>query len=468
MDFCADCAPVAQDLTTRLRERDEALAKSDRVRSQLRTAAETLQRRLALTQKQLNECHHASSPSDSSTRRPSHGPSSNGTSDSSSEVARQSDAEGRELGRELTALQSEVTQRRRRSEVDAKELSALQEEVTEREAESDRLLREIEEWKRKLSQSEALAQDRLRDLETVKKTWVSRGVHEQVAEELAELKAKEDARATNPLDALNALQRDLEGAASFRKTSMGDAHKRAQLTLQVAELNDTLTRVTQENAQYRIAVTNLEEEASGLRQACMHSTSSVVQRYDDLRSELKILRAERQEMYARMGVLEDENKTLRVINDEGKVQRMESELRNLSVEIERLRSCNTALCSQLFGDSAGKACGDLDVNMLLQGQRPMDAAEDEFGEDTHIKTIVRLQHKLTEAEEKHLTEKEQLMEKVRQMERNYAARMAPQALQQEAPKETSTPSSISSVGRITSLMPTGMPSLSGWSSLVSK
>eukprot|EP00397_Hematodinium_sp_SG-2012_P011830 GEMP01011978.1.p1 GENE.GEMP01011978.1~~GEMP01011978.1.p1 ORF type:complete len:523 (+),score=141.88 GEMP01011978.1:138-1571(+) len=442
-EFCDSCAPMAQELLSQIREQREAQTKCDRVRAQLRLATETLQRKLAQTQKQLVECRQASAPSSSTggTGGVPHGTSSDagatpghGTSTdvgaarrASNETSGHSSTHDASVPRcqshphpeQVRSLVAEVVRRRRQSEVDGKELVALQAEVTERDCEKERVARELRELSRK----------------------VSPDVLHRVEQELLKMKAKEATRITDPLDALNTLQRDLEDAASWRKTSMGDAHKKHHLSVQVAELQDQLRRIMQENTRYRSVIVDLEEEAKSLRMACVHSTSSVVQRYDDLRSELRVLREERQETYARISTLEADNQKLLAIHDEGKAQRMESELRNLSVEIERLRHCNAALCSQLFGDKAGHESGDLDASMLLQGQRPMDAAEDEVGNDMHIKTIARLQQKLAHEEDNHLMEMEQLIEKVRQMERSNAARMAP-PLAQEQQQEQAQPKAV--------------------------
>jgi len=441
-EFCQDCTVLAEELAAQAQQSNDALRKSDRIRAQLRTAADTLQRRLALTQKQLLDCKVASAPSscfdDVSTRRPSEHGYANST-------------DGSSCSREIY--------HRRRSEGGEKELSALHAEIANRETENELLGSQLEELKRKFAQSEALAQDRLRELETVKSTWVVPTVFQRVEEELEEMKMreKESAKVSNPLDALDSLQRDLEGAAKFRKVCMGDAQKSAQLTLRVAELQDTLQRREKENAEYRTLLSDLDGEAQGLRAACMHSTSNMVQRYDDLRNELNTLREERSNLYSRVGTLEGENTHWSKINEEGRAKRLESELRVLAVEIERLRSCNAALCSQLFGDANGKPAGDNDANMLLQGLRPMDDSE-EVDDDIHLRTIVRLQQKLSDAEEKHLTEKEQLMEKVRQLERQNAARLAPSSQLQTSPvrKTESQP-----VNRLQSLVSSGISS--GWS-----
>eukprot|EP00397_Hematodinium_sp_SG-2012_P012201 GEMP01012364.1.p1 GENE.GEMP01012364.1~~GEMP01012364.1.p1 ORF type:complete len:545 (+),score=146.50 GEMP01012364.1:138-1637(+) len=495
-EFCDSCAPMAQELLSQIREQREAQTKCDRVRAQLRLATETLQRKLAQTQKQLVECRQASAPSSSTggTGGVPHGTSSDagatpghGTSTdvgaarrASNETSGHSSTHDASVPRcqshphpeQVRSLVAEVVRRRRQSEVDGKELVALQAEVTERDCEKERVARELRELSRKLSQAEALAQDRSQDLATIKATWVSPDVLHRVEQELLKMKAKEATRITDPLDALNTLQRDLEDAASWRKTSMGDAHKKHHLSVQVAELQDQLRRIMQENTRYRSVIVDLEEEAKSLRMACVHSTSSVVQRYDDLRSELRVLREERQETYARISTLEADNQKLLAIHDEGKAQRMESELRNLSVEIERLRHCNAALCSQLFGDKAGHESGDLDASMLLQGQRPMDAAEDEVGNDMHIKTIARLQQKLAHEEDNHLMEMEQLIEKVRQMERSNAARMAP-PLAQEQQQEQAQPKAVAP--SVTSrIVPNFMPAIripsinvkASWSSLM--
>lgn len=383
--FCEQCTCGAEELRAEIRERGEALAKSDKVRGQLRLTTEHLQRKLASTQQQLQNQEVSPVPSLASTEARD----STGCSE---------DKTAQDLARDLRAERCE----------------------------KERIQKEADEALRKLREAEAKVEEYFKELESVKANRIPLELLQRAEKELAELKAKEEARPSDPLDALNALQRDLESAASFRRTAFTDTQRNQQLILETGQLKEQLRTLSHKNEELKSHCTHIEEEAKDLRNACVDSSNAMVRRYDDLHMQLKLLREEQQTNYVRMSQLENENGELRAIHDEGKVQRVEDELKTLTTEIERLRSCNAALCSQLFenGEKGNGGC-DEDASMLLQGQRPMEDIEADT-QDVQVRTIVRLQQKLTDTHERHMIEKEKLMDKLQQMERQSAARLRQQ------------------------------------------
>jgi len=383
--FCEQCVAGAEELRAEIRERGEALAKSDKVRGQLRLATEHLQKKLASTQKHLQNQEISSVPSLAS----SEARDSTGCSE---------DKTAQDLARDLRAERCE----------------------------KERIQKEADQALRKLREAEAKVAEYFQELESVKADRIPRELLQKAEKELAELRAKEEARPSDPIDALDALQRDLESAASFRRTAFTDTQRNQQLVLHAAQLEEQLRKLSEQNRELKLHCKHIEDEAKDLRNACVDSSNAMVRRYDDLHMQLKLLREEQQTTYVRMSQLENENGELRAIHDEGKVQRVEDELKTLTTEIERLRSCNAALCSQLFenGEKGDGGC-DEDASMLLQGQRPMEDIEADT-QDVQIRTIVRLQQKLTDANERHMIEKEKLMDKLQQMERQSAARIMQQ------------------------------------------
>jgi len=393
--FCDQCTDGVEELRAELREQSETLAKSEKVRGQLRLAADHLQKKLASTKQKLQKQEEIPPvPSLSSSASPE--------------------------ARDSTGCSEDKT---------AQDLAlALSSELSAERSEKERIRKEADEALRKLREAEAKVEEYFKELESVKATRIPPEVLQRAEEELAALKAKEEARPADPLDALDALQRDLESAASFRRAAFTDTHRNQQLVLQTAELEEQCKTLKTQNADLKARCKQLEEEAEDLGKACVDSSNDMVRRYDDMHMQLKLLRDGQQTSHMRLSILDRENAELRAIHDEGKVQRVEDELKTLTTEIQRLRSCNAALCSQLFENGEkGHGGSDEDASMLLQGQRPMDMVDIEAdSQDVHIRTIVRLQQKLTDANERHMIENEKLMEKLQQMERQNAARVMQQ------------------------------------------
>lgn len=400
--FCEQCSSKAERLCSELNDQTEALAKSDKIRGQLRVATEHLQKRLAKTEKELQETRSLlatdASPSSKvdSSRFSANNCEGGGSASSSSRVGDTSEPHN----------------------ATAQDLR-LDEALEEQQAEWERKRRELSQ---KLQEAEARVSAQEEGMERLRKTMIDPEVHAKLQEEFNEIRSKEEQKPKDPLDALEALTRDLEKSANLRKSSFTNTLRCQQLSTQVTELEEKLAKAEATNAYLKEHSAEIEEEAKGLRGACIDSSNAMVKKYDDLYLEMKLIRKEQQENYQKMSLLESENTSLKKLCDEGKIQRVEDELKTLTTEITRLRTCNAALCSQLFGEEEKVTSRDAEASMLIAGQQSMDAPEGNV-EEIQLGTIIRLQRKLTEMDERHMEEKNGLMEKVQSLEKHNANRM---------------------------------------------
>ncbi|KAF4670900.1 hypothetical protein FOZ61_007910 [Perkinsus olseni] len=152
--------------------------------------------------------------------------------------------------------------------------------------------------------------------------------------------------------ALDAWERALKSATSEALATTVHRNQVEALQGENLSLRQYLETVQREADQLRDSVTDLKEEIDAMRQVLATKDKIHVDRVDNLLQEVSALRGDNE----RMALLSADAETVKVENDQLKRRNTE-----LEQEMNRLRSSNTALSSQLMqvmsGDSEGSFGG---------------------------------------------------------------------------------------------------------------
>ncbi|KAF4691576.1 hypothetical protein FOZ63_022192 [Perkinsus olseni] len=152
--------------------------------------------------------------------------------------------------------------------------------------------------------------------------------------------------------ALDAWERALKNATSEALATTVHRNQVEALQGENLSLRQYLETVQREADQLRDSVTDLKEEIDAMRQVLATKDKVHVDRVDNLLQEVSALRGDNE----RMALLSADAETVKVENDQLKRRNTE-----LEQEMNRLRSSNTALSSQLMqvmsGDSEGSFGG---------------------------------------------------------------------------------------------------------------
>eukprot|EP00930_Biecheleria_cincta_P068580 TRINITY_DN5612_c0_g1_i1.p1 TRINITY_DN5612_c0_g1~~TRINITY_DN5612_c0_g1_i1.p1 ORF type:complete len:472 (-),score=128.20 TRINITY_DN5612_c0_g1_i1:46-1461(-) len=241
--------------------------------------------------------------------------------------------------------------------------------------------------------------------------------------------------------ALDEMEEELTHLADTQRQASSDAARVQRLERSEAALQQRLRQVSEEKASLQSARVDLGDAGRAMREAMASQSEGYMRHLGGLEQARRSSDVDRKRLIQECATLQSKlddlaPKLVSMASIQGRFIKLEATCRVVSVESQRLRDVNSALGAQLLRD-----------DLLLE--QPDRSPE---GESEEVFRVLKLRQKLFERQESQDSEREQLAEQIRGLERAAARRcepepsppVAPTVATKKAPAASAVPASLAS------------------------